>query len=85
MTYRSEVNSIHPVAIKLGQKNVNAPDHYGSLVVPCDACKDEFALNPNRMHGWTKPMEECVVGLRASLAQDHQAQRQHQDSYEFPP
>ena len=49
--YKSQVNTLSPVAIRLGQSQVHAPDHNTWGVVTCDTCKIEFAIGPNRIHG----------------------------------
>jgi hypothetical protein len=81
--YKSQVNTLSPVAIRLGQSQVHAPDHNTWGVVTCDTCKIEFAIGPNRIHGPRISEQECVDQFETLLAQDHRHDRSHNDSYEL--
>jgi len=82
-TYRKRLMSLRPVAVKLNQLEVHAPEHSTWGVVSCDGCKDRFAIGPNRIFpGQTTP-EECAKELEGLLKADHQHGRPHANSYEL--
>jgi hypothetical protein len=81
--YRTQVAPICPVAIKLGQVEVNAPEHDHWGIVSCDACEDKFAIGPNRTYGSRRADVDCARDLEALLAEDHRLNRPHQDSLEI--
>jgi hypothetical protein len=81
--YKSSIRPLSPVAIKLNQWEVHAPDHATWGVVSCDSCKDRFALGPNRIYGSRTTEEECVKQLEDILKTDHQHGRPHANSYEL--
>jgi cysteinyl-tRNA synthetase len=83
VTYKTSLHSLCPVAIKLNQTDVNAPDHDTWGVVSCDNCKDKFALGPNRIYPSRTTEEECVKELEDLLKADHMHGRPHANSYEL--
>jgi cysteinyl-tRNA synthetase len=80
--YKTSIRPLSPVAIKLNQWEVHAPDHATWGVVSCDGCKDRFALGPNRIYG-SQAEEQCVRQLEDILRTDHQHGRPHANSYEL--
>ena len=81
--YKMSICPIGPVAIKLNQRDVHAPDHDTWGIVSCDSCRDRFALGPNRTYGTSATEQECVTELEKLLKQDHLNDRPHQNSYEL--
>jgi hypothetical protein len=53
--YERQLHSLDPVAIRLGQRRVNAPEHAHWGHVTCEACGDIFALVPLRWAGSEAP------------------------------
>jgi cysteinyl-tRNA synthetase len=82
-SYKTSIRPLSPVAIKLNQWEVHAPDHETWGVVTCDICKQKFALGPNRIYGSTTTKERSVKELEDLLKKDHQQGRLHPDSYEL--
>ena len=82
--YRSEINPLNPVAIKLGQGNVHAPNHETWDVVKCPHCADKFALGPNQIYGSRITKEDATKDLFSLLTDDYNHHRRHQASYELP-
>ncbi|WP_446744328.1 hypothetical protein [Silvibacterium acidisoli] len=81
--YKEEVNAISPVAIKLDQEGVHAPEHNTWGIVVCDVCGERFALGPHRIYGSRTTEQQCVEELQAILDADHRAQRGHSSSYKL--
>jgi len=81
--YKTSIHPLSPVAIKLNQWEVHAPDHATWGVVSCDSCKDRFALGPNRIYGSRTAEQDCVKQLEDLLKTDHQLGRPHTNSYEL--
>jgi cysteinyl-tRNA synthetase len=82
-TYKTRISPLCPVAVKLNQWEVHAPDHDTWGIVSCDSCKDRFALGPNRIYGSQTSEKECVEQLEDILKIDHQHGRPHANSYEL--
>ena len=82
-SYKTSITPLGPVAIKLNQWEVHAPDHDTWGIVSCDDCKDKFALGPNRIFGSRSTEEDCVKQLQDLLKTDHQHGRPHANSYEL--
>ena len=82
--YKSKMDSLSPVAVKLGQHEVHAPghDHWG--VVTCDKCGETFAIGPNRIYGAQLDERACAQQFERLLAQDHRRDEVHADAYEIP-
>ena len=49
--YKTKIQPLCPVAIKVGQTEVHAPDHDDWGVVRCDQCTAEYAIGQNRIYG----------------------------------
>lgn len=84
LKYKSQIAPLCPVAVKLGQHEVHAPEHADWGVVSCDSCKDKFAIGPHRLYGARMEAEDAARQLEALLAADHKANREHANSYELP-
>lgn len=82
-TYKTSIRPLGPVAIKMNQWEVHAPDHATWGTVSCNKCKDKFAIGPNRIYGSRTSEEECVRELEDTLKKDHQKSQPHQNSYEL--
>jgi len=81
--YMTKLTPLGPVAIKLNQSEVHAPDHDTWGVVTCESCGEKFALGPNRIYGSRSTEAECVKQLEDILKTDHQHNRPHANSYEL--
>lgn len=82
MTYKRKLERVGPVAIKLDQTEVHAPDHDTWCIVSCK-CGDEFAIGPNRIFGSQQLPPDCMKELNERLAGDHHQHRAHENSYEL--
>ncbi len=82
-SYQTSIRPNCPVAIKLNQWEVHAPDHDTWGVVSCESCKDKFALGPNRIYGTHTTPEDGAKELEGLLKEDHQRGRPHANSYEL--
>lgn len=80
----NEVRSLCPVAIKLGQGEICAPDHFSWGVVVCEVCREQFAIGPNRIYGSRLTDIQVANVLEGKLAEDHKRSSPHQNSYELP-
>jgi cysteinyl-tRNA synthetase len=80
--YKTSLHSLDPVAIKLNQLEVHAPDHDTWGIVSCDDCKDKFGVGPNRIYR-SGSEQKAVRELEELLKQDHLNNRPHQNSYEL--
>jgi cysteinyl-tRNA synthetase len=81
--YKTSINPISPVAIKLNQREVHAPNHLTWGLVSCSGCKDTFAFGPNRIYGTQKSKEDLEMEVRRLLEADHKGGRPHPNSYEL--
>ena len=82
--YKTKIQPLCPVAIKIGQTEVHAPDHDDWGVVRCDQCAAEYAIGPNRIHGSHRKGEDGAKDLEAILKKDHERKQPHANSYELP-
>jgi hypothetical protein len=81
--YERQLLSLDPVAIRTGQRMVNAPDHADWGHVTCQGCGDTFALGYNRVFGDKAAEGRCVGMFEGILAEQHRQGRLHQDAYEL--
>jgi len=77
--YERQLHSLDPVAIRLEQRRVNAPEHDGWGHVTCEACGDTFALGYNRIFGDRMAEAKCVALFEGILAEEHKQGRSHRD------
>ncbi len=84
LKYKTKVEPLSPVAIKLGQTEVYAPGHDTWGVVACDVCGERFAIGPNRMYGSRRTDVDCAKDLEEILAEDHNRSRPHPNSFVLP-
>lgn len=74
MSFAGSSNSeqqICPIAIALGQSDVDAPAQDSWGVVTCDQCGAKYAIGPNRYYGFRLPVPSYVEMIEALLATDH--------------
>ena len=81
--YKHRLDSLNPVAVKLGQIEIHAPQHDTWGILTCDACGEKFALGPNRIYGSRTGEDACVKELDSILARDHAANQGHKNSYDL--
>jgi hypothetical protein len=84
IAYEQKLQPLCPVAIKVGQHQVHAPDHDTWGIVTCDSCGVQFHIGPNRIHGARTTAEVSVTQLQALLAEDHRMGKPHLNGYELP-
>ena len=80
--YKEAVGGANPVAVRLGQMNVNAPGHETWGTVTCDQCDDKFALGQPRTTADAR-RDEYAARLKKILADDHARNTTHRDSYDL--
>jgi hypothetical protein len=83
MGYKEQARSLHVVAIKKGQHEVNAPEQATWGMLKCAACEDEFLIGPPRMFGVFSDENQYVQQLHETLAGDHKRQHSHKNNYDF--
>jgi hypothetical protein len=81
--YKNHLDSLNPVAIKLGQTEIHAPQHDTWGILTCDICGEKFALGPNRIYGSRANEATCVKELESLLIRDHKRNQSHQNSYDL--
>jgi hypothetical protein len=81
--YKSQLDSLSPVAVRLSQSEINAPDHSTWGVVTCDVCNERFAIGPNRIVGARMSEEASVKQFETILAREHHSNHPHSNSYEL--
>lgn len=81
--YTEKIAPLCPVAIKLGQSVVSAPEHSEWGVVVCDACGEKFKIGPHRFFRSKSTAHVCIKQLERILADDHAKKRLHGNSYEL--
>lgn len=84
VSYKSRVQPLCPVAVKVEQNEVHAPDHSTWGVVICDTCGERFYIGPNRIYRSRSSDVECAKQLEIELAEDHRRNNTHLNSYELP-
>ena len=73
---------LSPVAIRLNQTEIHAPEHQNWGTVKCSDCGAEFAVGHNWLYP-EGPKDPYLQALRGILAADHQENRPHQNIYEL--
>ena len=81
--YKDKLQSLGPVAIKLGQHDISAPDHEHWGIVECDACPERFAIGFNRIYGSRSTDVQCAMQLQQLLANEHGRKELHCNSYQL--
>jgi hypothetical protein len=82
--YMRQLRSLCPVAIKVNQNEIHAPDHDDWGVVTCDSCGEQFHIGPNRIFRARTTAEHAAEQLKDLLAEDHRVGRSHQNGYDLP-
>ncbi len=84
--YTEKISPLCPVAIKVGQSVVHAPEHSEWGVAVCDfnGCGERFKIGLHRFYGTKITTKSCVKQLEQLLADDHANGRIHANSYELP-
>jgi predicted nucleic acid-binding protein len=82
--YFGEFHGLDPVAVKLRQTEVHAPEHTTWGTVKCESCGEEFAVGCHRLHP-ANSEKECVAKLEGILESDHRAGRPHESLYDLGP
>ncbi len=83
MAYEEKLESLNPVAVRLGQLTIHAPDHDTWCVVACETCGAKFAIGPSRIYGSRRTQEDCVKQVEAFLAQEHKDGHVHLNAYDL--
>ncbi len=81
--YKNRLESLNPVAVKLGQTEVHAPEHDTWGVLTCNTCGEKFALGPNRIYASGANEATCVKELESLLVRDHKVNESHHNSYDL--
>ena len=81
--YKEQIQTLHVVAIKKGQHEVNAPEHATWGKLTCASCSDEFLIGPPRLYGVFETENAYVKKLEAILAVEHTRHQQHQNNYDL--
>lgn len=82
-TYQTQITSLGVVAIREGQREVNAPEHDTWGTVTCDVCGAKFLVGPHRIYGFRGQKEDFCRQLKDILLEDHKMDRPHQNAYEL--
>ena len=84
--FREKVSPLCPIAVKVSQAVVHAPEHSEWGIVACDfdGCGEKFKLGPHKFYGTKSSAQTCVKQLESLLADDHAKKRIHANSYELP-
>lgn len=80
--YKKKIMPLCPVAVRQHQVEVHAPGHVHWGTVTCD-CGAKFDIGPNMIFGSRLTDVEAAKQFLETLAEDHRANRQHQDAYEI--
>lgn len=78
--YKRKVTPFCPVAIKLGQTEVHAPEHSTWGVVRCE-CGEAFVIGPHRIYGTTTTDQDAVKQLEDILTEEHTHDLPHHNFY----
>lgn len=81
--YKKKIMPLCPVAIRRHQVEVHAPGHIDWGAVTCGTCSVKFNIGPNMIFGSRLTDVQAAKQFEAMLAEDHQANRPHQDAYEI--
>jgi hypothetical protein len=83
--YKSDLQTLSPVAIKANQHEVRASGHGDWGSVTCDQCKEKFYIGPNRIYGTrgNKTQVDYAREFEKVLALDHEQNIPHQNAYDL--
>jgi hypothetical protein len=80
--YKAAFHGIDPVAVKLHQTEIHAPEHTTWGTVKCEPCNEEFGIGCHPAFP-ANSEAELVSKLEQILAADHKAGRSHGNLYEL--
>jgi hypothetical protein len=83
MGYEGKIQSLNPVAVRLGQHTIHAPEHDTWCVVSCKYCGDKFAVGPNRIYGSRRTKDDCVKQVEDFLTKEHEDGAIHLNAYDL--
>jgi hypothetical protein len=63
--FREKVTPLSPVAVKVSQSHVHAPEHSEWGIVACDVegCGEKFKIGPHKFYGTKSSAQTCVKQL----------------------
>jgi len=79
--YKIVFTGTDPVAIKLHQTEIHAPEHTTMGIVKCESCGEEFALGYHRFFPPTETWKQYENRFKQTLVEDHKAERPHANQY----
>jgi hypothetical protein len=83
MAYEEKIESYNPVAVRLGQNTIHAPEHDTWCNVKCAECGAEFSVGPNRNLGSRRTQQECVTQFVGILENEHAKGDVHLNAYDL--
>jgi hypothetical protein len=83
--YKSDLQTLSPVAIKADQHEVRASEHGDWGSVTCDQCQQKFFIGPNQIYGTrgNKTPIDYASEFEKELALDHEQNIPHQNAYDL--
>jgi transcriptional regulator of met regulon len=81
--YKTQIHTLHIVAVRKGQTEVNAPEHATWGTVKCNSYFHEFLIGPPALYGVFGAENAYVKKLEAILTREHKRRQQHQNNYDL--
>jgi hypothetical protein len=81
--YKEQLQTINPVAVKLNQREVNAPEHADWGTVTCDRCNEKFSIGHHRMYPQEGQENRYVKAFEEILADEHRQGIPHKNGYDL--
>ena len=82
--YYGAYEGLGPVAVRLRQTEIHAPNHATWRAVKCEHCGTEYGVGYHRLYPINTEME-CIAKLGEILAADHKMNRAHENLYDLTP
>jgi hypothetical protein len=79
--YKAAFTGPDPVAIKLHQMEIHAPQHRDRGIVTCASCREQFGVGDHSLLPSTDTWGHLVAKLEDLLAEDHRVNRGHANLY----
>jgi hypothetical protein len=79
--YKVAFTGPDPVAVKLNQMEIHAPQHRHRGIVTCELCHEQFGVGDHTLFPSTQTWGHSVAKLEALLAEDHRVNRGHANLY----